>query len=162
MTAASFSIREACRPDDEPLMIRFIDALQRFEHAFEPNRRIDPRAGADYLPELLKRVDAMNGRIFIAETDGRPAGWSVFHTQDNMVFVVEEERRHGYIAELFVMEEMRGRGIGRALIAACGDAARALGLKLIMIGVLAGNTRAQSVYEAAGFAPYAMELRKYM
>lgn len=160
--AASFSIREARRPDDEPLMIRYINALQRFEHAFEPNRRIDAHSGADYLPELLKRVDAMNGRIFIAETDGRPVGWGVFHTQDNMLFVVEEERRHGYIAELFVIEEMRSRGIGRALIAACEDAARALSLRLVMIGVLVGNTRARKAYEAAGFKPYAVELRKYL
>lgn len=162
MTPAPAVIREGRLPDDREIFIGFIDGLQKFEHGFEPNRRIDARAGADYLPELLQRVERQDGRIFVAELEGRAIGWAVFHIRESENFIVPDQRRHGYIAELYVEEEARGRGVGRALIAACWDAARALGLKLIMIGVLAGNTRAQSVYEAAGFAHYAMELRKYM
>ena len=63
---------------------------------------------------------------------------------------------------MFVEEAFRGQGIGRALITACEDAARALGLKLIMLGVLAGNARARRIYEASGYAPYALDLRKYL
>jgi GNAT superfamily N-acetyltransferase len=163
MTASpGFSIRDGCIPDDEAVMIRFIDALQRFEYAMEPDRRIDPRAGADYLPHLLKRVKESDGRIFIAESEGQPVGWAVFHTLENMIYVIEAERRYGYIAELYIEEPFRGRGLGRDLIAACEGAGRALGLKLMMIGALAGNTRARKAYEGAGYAPYSLELRKYL
>jgi len=160
--SASFVLREAHLPGDEAAMVRFIDGSQAFEHAIEPDRRIDARAGADYLPHLLERVKNDDGRIFIAESGGRPIGWGVFHVQDAPVFVVEDERRYGYIADLFVEEAFRGQGIGRALITACEDAARALGLKLIMLGVLAGNARARRIYEASGYAPYALDLRKYL
>lgn len=72
--ATAFSIRDARLPDDEAAMVRFIDALQRFEHAFEYDRRIDPNAGAEYLPVLLKRARENDGRIFIAESVGRAIG----------------------------------------------------------------------------------------
>lgn len=86
----------------------------------------------------------------------------MFRTAENLPFVIEEERIFGYIDELFVEEEFRGQGIGRALIAACEEAGRALRLKLIMIGVVAGNARARKTYEAAGFSPYTIDLRKYL
>ncbi len=162
VTAPAFTIREGRLPEDRERFAGFIDGLQRFEHAFEPDRRIDARAGADYLPHLLERVDKQNGKIFVAEIDGKAIGWAVFHTHENMPFVIPEERTYGYIAELFVEEDCRGRGIGRALMAECEAAARALGLKLVMIGVLAANSRARKTYEAAGFSPYALELRKYL
>lgn len=162
MTPASFAIREARPVEDRDLFIGFVDALQRFEHAFEPDRRIDARAGADYFPVLLRQVEENDGRIFVAERDGLAVGWAVFHCHEAKNFVVKEERRCGYVAELFVEEAARGRGIGRALIAACEDAARARGLKRLMIGVHAANARARRSYEAAGFSPYMLELRKYL
>jgi GNAT superfamily N-acetyltransferase len=162
MTSVAFVLREARLPGDEAAMIRFIDGSQAFEHALEPDRRIDPDAGRDYLPHLLKRVRDDDGRIFVAEAQGRAVGWGVFHTMENAAYIVPDERRYGYVAELFVEEAHRGRGVGRALIAACEDAARALGLKLVMIGVLAANSRARRIYEESGFAPYGIELRKYL
>jgi GNAT superfamily N-acetyltransferase len=74
--------------------------------------------------------------------------------------VVEHLRREGFIIELYVEEAMRGKGVGQALIAACEDEARRLGLKRIMIGVLSGNRRAAEIYQRAGYAPYQLELAK--
>lgn len=156
-------IRPGRVAEDKAVMIGFIDGLQAFEHAFEPDRRIDPKAGADFLPVLLERVEKQDGRIFIAEDDGgAPIGWAVFHTLEHLNYIVPEERLYGYVAELFVVEAARGQGVGRALIAACEDVARQMKLKSLMIGVLAKNARARKTYEAAGFAPYALELRKYL
>lgn len=78
------------------------------------------------------------------------------------VFVVSEERHYAYIFELFVVEAMRGKGIGRALIAACEAWAKRKNFKTILIGVLAGNTSAARLYRNAGYADYAIELKKYL
>lgn len=156
------SIREGRGPEEHDLYAGFIDALQAYEHAFEPDRRIDARAGADYLPALLKRVAEQDARIFVAELDGRPVGWAVFHCDEGATYLVPDERRSGLVAELYLEEAARGRGVGRALIASCEAAARALGLKRLIIGVHAANARARRSYEGAGFAPYTMELRKYL
>ena len=61
-----------------------------------------------------------------------------------------------------MIDEQRGRGIGRALISACEDWARGRGLKVMMIGVLARNPRAHAIYRGAGFTDYATLLRKYL
>jgi GNAT superfamily N-acetyltransferase len=159
---SALEIRAARLPDDEPACLSFIAGLQRHEHRFEPDRRIDPAVAEDYFAVLIKRVAEHQGRIFIAEMNGAAIGWAVFVVEQNAIYVVEDERTYGYVAELFVNEEARGRGIGQALIAACEAQGRAHGLKLMMIGVLAGNRRTASIYAQAGYSPYATELRKYL
>jgi GNAT superfamily N-acetyltransferase len=157
-----FTIRDARWPDDEAAAVSFIDDLQKYEQAFEPNRRIDPSVGADYFRTLMKRMADNEGHAFVAEQNGNAVGWAVFVIDQEPIYVVESERRAGYIAELFVQERSRGIGAGKALIAACESHARATGLNVLMIGVLPSNTRARSVYLAAGFRPASEELRKYL
>jgi GNAT superfamily N-acetyltransferase len=159
---SDFTIRDARWPEDEIAAISFINGLQKFEYRFEANRRIDPQVGADYFRELMKRVAENNGRVLIAEQEGGNVGWAVFLIEPEAIYVNESDRRTGYIAELFVEEDARGTGIGKALIAACEAHARASGLKVLMIGVLPANVRARSVYQTAGFAPYSEQLRKYL
>jgi GNAT superfamily N-acetyltransferase len=157
---SSVSIRDGRLPEDETDFARFIDELQAFEHAFEPDRRIDPRAGRDYLAVLLKRVAEQQGRIFVAEMNGRAVGWAVFVEDTASLYVIEPERRTGWISELYLEEAARGTGLGRALLAACEAEARDRGIKVLMIGVHALNDRARAVYGAAGFGPYTLQLRK--
>ena len=156
----AFRIRPATA-GDTPATLQFILALQRFEHAFEPNRRLDAAVAKDYHAKLMHDVAERDGSIFIAE-DAAPIGWAVVHDGEDELFVVESERRFAYIAELFVVEEARGTGVGRALIAACEGWARTRGHRIAQIGVLPGNSRARTVYERAGFAPYTMQLRRYL
>lgn len=137
-------------------------ALQRYEHEFEPNRRIDPEVAEEYLAVLRERAEK-DGRIFIAEDgQGNALGWAVIYPDQSEVYVVPEEREFGRLTELYVEAEARGRGVGRALIHACEDWARECGYKHIIIGALAQNDLALGVYQASGFVPYANLLRKYL
>lgn len=52
---------------------------------------------------------------------------------------------------LFVVENARGRGIGRALIAAAQDAARTFGASYLSVGTHPDNPAAAQVYLACGF-----------
>ena len=74
----------------------------------------------------------------------------------------EEERPYGYVSELFVEEAFRGRHIGRALLNACEDHFRTLGLKTVLIAALSANTRAVNAYRATGYTDYAINLRKIL
>jgi GNAT superfamily N-acetyltransferase len=76
--------------------------------------------------------------------------------------VIEAERRHGYLAEFFVLPQARGKGLGRALIEGCEAWARERGHKLLTIGVLAKNPSAVRAYEGVGYAPYAIHMRRYL
>ena len=55
-----------------------------------------------------------------------------------------------------------GKGVGRALIAACESYFRTLKLRSMMIGVLAKNANAKRAYLAAGFSPYSEQLQKML
>ncbi len=158
----SFTIRDLRLPDDKPACVSFIDGLQKYERAFEPDRRVDATVGKDYFAALMKRVAEEQGRVFVAEADGAPIGWAVFVIEQNSLYIIESERTYGQIAELFVVEEKRGQRVGQALIEACEAEAKSRVLKLIMIGVLPANKRSAAIYAQAGYSPYAMQLRKYL
>ncbi len=155
-------IREADVTRDRVALLSFIMGSQQFEYAIEPNRRLDEPVAAEHLDKLIAHLREHDGKMFVAEAGGQVLGWAVVATYKGEAFIVPEERDYAYIFELFVAEKTRGQGTGRALIAACEDWARAKNFKTIQIGVLAGNARAASIYRAAGYSDYALELRKYL
>jgi GNAT superfamily N-acetyltransferase len=156
------TIREARLPQDEPAILSFITGLQDFEAAFEPDRRRDPDFAADHWRDLQHRCAEKHGIILIAEEAGAPLGWAFAHDQNAELFVVEPERRHGYLAELYVVPQARGKGLGRALIEGCEVWPRECGHRLLMVGVLAKNPGAIRAYEGAGYAPYGISMRRYL
>lgn len=158
----SFRVRDIALPEEKAAALSFIDGSQRYEHIVEPNRRCDDAVASEHFAHLIGRMETNTGRIFVAEQVGRAIGWAVFFVEQHPVFVNENQRAYGYIAELFVEEHARSLGVGRALIECCEAEARRRGLGHIMIGVLANNTRAADIYARAGYAPYSLELRKYL
>jgi GNAT superfamily N-acetyltransferase len=158
----SFHVRDFDPAKDKAAALSFILGSQAYEHEFEPDRRLDPAVADEHYAVLMEHVAANQGRVFVAEDDGRAIGWAVFFVEENRIFIVEEQRTFGYIAELYVIESARSLGVGRALIAACEDEARRLGLGHVKIGVLTANSRAAGIYARAGYSPYTSELRKYL
>ena len=158
----TISIRQARLPDDAAVILSFIDGIQAFENPIEPDRRTDARVAKEYLAEIAERLAKQPGAIFLAEDAGAAAGWALVGREQNAVYVREDERVYANISELYVDENSRGKGVGQALIAACEEWARRQKLGVVMIGVLPGNQRANAIYREAGFAPYALQLRKYV
>ena len=159
-TRAAIAVREARLPEDRAVLEAFVLGLSRFENAFAPDRRTDEAVGGDYLAVLVKRAQEHEGRMFVAEIEGRPVGWLVSIVDEQMVFIREEDRRIGYVAELYIEPDMRGAGIGRALIERAEADFRARGLRRIAITVLEKNVNAHAAYRAWGFAPAAIDLTK--
>jgi GNAT superfamily N-acetyltransferase len=155
------TIRPAHLPDDEPAILSFIWGLQKFENAFEANRRLDPAFATEHWADVQAQA-AARGAIFIAESDSRAVGWAFVVEEPGDLFVEKSERRYAFVAELFVDASARGQGHGRALIAACEGWTRARGMAVLIIGVLSGNDKAAAAYQRDGFAPYNLFLRKYL
>jgi GNAT superfamily N-acetyltransferase len=155
-------IRDARLPADEPAILSFIIGLQDHEAAFEPDRRRDPNFAVEHWRELQHRCAEKHGIMLIAEMDGKAVGWAFAHDERGEVFVVEPERSHGFLAELFLLPQARGRGLGRALIEGCEAWARERGHRLLTVGVLSRNPTAIRAYEGAGYAPYVTIMRRYL
>ncbi|GAC1672760.1 MAG: hypothetical protein NVS9B2_20790 [Steroidobacteraceae bacterium] len=70
------------------------------------------------------------------------------------------ERKHGHVADLVVAASEEGRGIGKQLLAAAEQWARALQFEWLTLSVFHQNIRAEHMYRQMGFEPDTMRLLK--
>jgi ribosomal protein S18 acetylase RimI-like enzyme len=66
-------------------------------------------------------------------------------------FSLEFGGRDALIDELYVRENFRGRGLGRASLVLAAEVCREEGIRALHLEVDRVNTRAQGVYRQAGF-----------
>ncbi|HZT89230.1 MAG TPA: GNAT family N-acetyltransferase [Stellaceae bacterium] len=128
MTASGVVVRFAAE-DDVPLLLRLVRELAAFERA--PDAVVATE-------ENLRRYGFGPERHFealIAELNGEPAGAALFHPR----FSTWLGRPTLYLEDLYVREGMRGRGVGRALMARLAAVAVARGWGRIDFQVLHWN-----------------------
>ncbi len=91
--------------------------------------------------------------VLVAELDGSIAGY--VHYNRRPQYQPFRSLRIPEIQDLYVDHKFRRMGIGRALIAACEELARADGMQEIGIGVGVGSNfgNAQKLYVGLGFVP---------
>ena len=88
-----------------------------------------------------------DGEFLLGALDGEPVGvcqlrfrWSVWKSAEDC-----------WLEDLFVREEARRSGLGRALVEAALERARKRGCKRIELDVNEDNDAARALYEACGF-----------
>ena len=81
---------------------------------------------------------------FVVEADGRVCG-------GGGVAPLHGEPDTCELRKMYFLPELRGRGVGNALIVCCLDAARALGYQQCYLETLTGMDAAQKLYEKHGF-----------
>jgi GNAT superfamily N-acetyltransferase len=139
------SIRPAT-PADTALMLDLIRGLATYEHALS--------AGLATEVVLVTEADLLRHgfgpqpkyRCLIAEWDGKPAGFALFHYN----FSTWRGQPGLYLEDLFVYPEMRGKGAGKALLQRLAQIAVeecCYGLRWM---VLEGNDPALKFYESLG------------
>lgn len=119
----------------------------------------DPMGGGTPLSDQTRHtlIDALKQRrdfvSFLAFDGPRPVGlvncfegFSTFAAQPLL-----------NIHDIAVHADYRGRGIGRQLLTAAEQAARARGCCKLTLEVLSNNHPAMQAYVHAGFAPYALD-----
>jgi aminoglycoside 6'-N-acetyltransferase I len=99
---------------------------------------------ADAWSDLAQTV--REGVAVIAEEDGRAVGF---------VFCVlgDRGRKTAHVTDIYVRPDARNKGIGRALLSAILEPARAAGLHHVSLEVLIRNSDARRLYERLGFTP---------
>ena len=106
----------------------------------EENHILEP-ADIEQLTHPVRVLEA-GGRIFLAEADGRPVGMMMLEPFGNGV---AEPFKFG------VLEAYRNRGMGRALMEATIDAARAMGVRTLVLTPHHSLKAALHIYESYGF-----------
>lgn len=133
------SIRPAT-PADVPLMLEFIRRLADYER--------EPDAVVATQQDLLR--DGFGAepkyRCLIAEWDGAPAGFAFFFYN----YSTWLGRPGLYLEDLFVLPEMRGKGIGKALLQKLAQIALQENCYGMRWQVLEWNEPALKFYESIG------------
>jgi len=159
MSVPGLTIRPA-RSQDRAVLIELFQGLNVYEEPFVGNRRLDRAGGEDSLIYAEKKVAASGGHRLVAELDGAVIGHLFLTWERHGACVRDDVKDYGYVAELFVREEHRGKGIGRALLLEAERLTREKGFGHMLIGVLTGNSVAERAYDRFGFKPYATDLVK--
>jgi ribosomal protein S18 acetylase RimI-like enzyme len=156
--AVGVRVRAACEEDRE-----FILSLVARLAEFGP----PPWRDASVMTSAEQQVigDALSNEphgeaIFVAETEGgEPLGF--IHLVTATDYFTREA--HGHISGLVVAPSGEGRGIGRVLMHAGEEWARARGYHLLTLNVFARNSRALGFYERLGYGEdtvkYVKEIR---
>jgi aminoglycoside 6'-N-acetyltransferase I len=116
----------------------------------------------DYRDVLARYIDEYHCRadrtILVAKDHGILVGiimGSVWHYLP--IYTIPHM---GYIPELYVASEFRGRGIGRTLIRAMEQWFREQGMEFSRIETICAYERNQSLYEAFGYELFLLDLRR--
>ena len=117
-------------------------ALARELYALDAGADAEPHRAA--FEALVGDVDATP---YLAIADGVAAGFIVHRLRRRLNHATFE----GWISDLFVSERFRGRGIGRALLAAAIAEWRLRGGHQVMLEVGHDRVAARALYESAGF-----------
>lgn len=137
------------RPDDRPILqaiARSIDYASRFY--FDPGFSKEACA-ALYATWIRRSCEGAADVVLVAETDGRPVGYVAGHLCDES---------HGHIGLVGVADEVRNRGVGRALICGALRWFQGQGVRTVSITTQGRNVAAQRLYQRCGFLTQSVQI----
>jgi ribosomal protein S18 acetylase RimI-like enzyme len=148
-------IREASAAD-LPELGELWRHLQRTNAAYEP--RLTPSAGSvrwfiDYLQE---QIGTRGVAVLIAEVEGVVVGYTFGQILRRPTL---QSGDCGYVADLCVREEYRGRGIGRRLYEHLRAWFLSRGVGAIEVQVIRANPASQTFWRKMGFNDFLRTLR---
>ena len=142
MSAETTTIRPA-RPEDVPTIVELIRGLAVYEK-LEDECHADAAALHEHLFGATPRCE-----VILAEDAGAVAGFALFF-HNYSTFLTKPGI---YLEDLFVKPELRGSGIGRALLSRLARLAVERGCGRLEWSVLDWNTPAIGFYERLGARP---------
>jgi GNAT superfamily N-acetyltransferase len=103
-----------------------------------------PEAGATHFGLHPEEVAGKRGAFLIVYQEGNPVGCGAVRLLDPET---------GEFKRMYVSPAVRGRGLGRRLVAALEAEARALGVRRLVLETGIRQTAALALYRATGFQP---------
>ena len=131
------AIRRAT-PGDAPHVARL---LHHFQEEYD-----EPSPGIEMLEERYAELIRNKEMIVLLIGEG-PDGFAQLRFRP----WVYSARLHSYLEELYVVPDLRGNGLGRALLEAAMETARGEGAEQMELGTSEDDTAARGLYESAGF-----------
>jgi len=160
---SDFSIR-AAGPEDVPAVLPMVRAICDQHWALDPARY-------GYLPDVVERYAGwlprqardLRGVFLVAEAGtsaaaggGTLVGFLIATIEQNIPIYTLTE--FGYIHDVWVEPEFRGRGVARALTERAAARFAELGVRQVRLETAAGNDGARRLFAACGFRVDSVEM----
>ena len=160
MDALSIVLRDAT-PEDRPFLLDAIAALNDHERALHDTRLPGAEIAEAYFNKIHGKIATDHGSIVVAFIGARRVGYMACRIEtDDAVAETADSNRFGYISDVFVTPDMRGRGIAALFVAEAERRLRPHGVTRLRLSSLANNDQAIRAYRKAGFADYEVALEK--
>lgn len=121
-------------------------AIARLLHDFNEEFH-EPTPGPERLTRRVRELLA-DGHITVLLIGAPPQGLAVLRFRPS----IWTEGLECYLAELYVVSDGRGGGLGRALMNAAIKLARSRGADYMELGTSEGDVAARALYESLGFS----------
>ncbi|HEX8287876.1 MAG TPA: GNAT family N-acetyltransferase [Pyrinomonadaceae bacterium] len=111
---------------------------------------------ANYVMESFDRekietdLNDRNSTFFIAELNGRAVGYAKLRENSEVECLKNENAIE--LQRIYILERVKGQGVGVELLNRCAETARAKGYETIWLSVWTENPSAVKFYEKFGFA----------
>lgn len=132
-----FTLARAADADE---LVELMREFYAFDHI-----AFDEKAARGALREILD--DGRFGVVHLIRVKAETAGYLIL----TFGFSLEFHGRDAFVDELYLRENFRGRGIGKASIEFAAEVCRGEGIKALHLEAERANTRAQALYRQAGF-----------
>jgi len=114
------------------------------------------RSRKEYLDDLPLGVETKNQYLYTVFDGEKALGMIWLSVNPN------DPTQSGFISELYVDEENRGKGYGKQAMLLIEEKARELGLKSIGLHVFGVNQAARNLYEAVGYEITSLNMKKVL
>lgn len=157
---ATAVLRRACLADHDAIcaLLAQVDAMHRSALPWLFREPIGPARPLAEFESLLAGPDS--AVWVVPDSADRPFGVAIGLMRSTTAHPLIRPGRYGLLDVLVVDHSVRGRGLGRALTQAFEAWARGLGAEWLEVKVYAFNEAARRAYDAQGYAPLALQLRK--
>lgn len=148
-------------PADEARVAELLAELNRFEAGLSADRDESEQAARKHFGYLRTEITSLGGFFLVAELKDRLVGCLLAAPESMPGFFIKPGYRdYGEIHDLFVVPELRGKGLARRLVEEAEQRFRTMGFTLVSLYTLAGNTNAIEAYKCLGFDHYEVFMRK--
>ena len=139
------SRQDAARPEPRRASPGDAADVARLLHDFQQEFD-EPSPGVEPLTDRYRELIRKKEMTVLLVGDG-PDGFAQLRYRPT----VYTPGLYAYLEELYVVPDLRGQGLGRALLEAAMDTARAEGAEHMELGTSEDDTAARALYESAGF-----------
>lgn len=132
--------------------------LQIHENKYDKFKSTKLENAKNYKTELLETINDQHGEMLVAKDNNEVLGLVAWFLEEELEF----DEPYGYISDIVVLEQNRGKGIGQLLLDEAITHIKATGVKRVHIGVLLANTQTKEFYSKNGFGEYSIEMTRLL